>query len=171
MTLEQLAYLAEVVGVVVIVITLILLVVQVRQGNATLRSAAAQGIQEQIATHYGLLISDPELTEVFIRGTRQPDQLTNVEMCRYMAWLTVAIQSFQSMYYQRLRGAYEPGMFDGFMRLFAGLSTTPGFQAFWSERKEVFSIGFQKYPESEVFSREDDGYQPLSVPHTERGEG
>ena len=42
MTLEQGAYLAEIIGVIVVVVTLIYLTVQVRQGTELLRSEARQ---------------------------------------------------------------------------------------------------------------------------------
>ena len=51
MTLEQLAYLAEIVGVIIVVITLLYLAVQVRQGANLLRSESRQAMLNNTREH------------------------------------------------------------------------------------------------------------------------
>ena len=107
---------------------------------------------------------DPSLTELFIRGMEQPSKLSVIETGQLMAYLTINVQAYQSMYFQKRSGAFDERMFDGWMRLLAVSSSTPGFHAFWEKRSFLFSTDFRRYVESEVFNRNIPGHRPLDVP-------
>ena len=64
MTLEQGAYVAEILGVIVIVVTLIYLSVQVRQGNDLLRSESRQAL---VTNDVSSLASNFQNADVFAK--------------------------------------------------------------------------------------------------------
>jgi hypothetical protein len=67
-TLEQLAYLAEIIGVVLMVVSLTYLAQQFRQNTEMARVAAAeQGVQRDFDI-VSLLLENKELTEVWVKG-------------------------------------------------------------------------------------------------------
>ena len=63
MTLEQYAYIAEIVGVIIIVITLIYLAVQVRQGSDALMATSRQATLDADLAFLSKVIDYPELGE------------------------------------------------------------------------------------------------------------
>ena len=65
MTLEQYAYLAEIIGVIVVVVTLIYLSVQVRQGAQILRSESRQAQVTNDQTGVYKFVEHPELGRLF----------------------------------------------------------------------------------------------------------
>lgn len=65
MTLEQYAYLAEILGVIVIVVTLIYLSVQVRQGAELLRSESRQAQVANDQNGVYRFVEHPELWRLF----------------------------------------------------------------------------------------------------------
>ncbi len=144
--------------------TLIFLTVQLRQGTVAVRSAATQAVQDQIANIYGAMATDSDLTEIYVRGTQHPSKLSVIETGRFMAFLTISLTAYQNMYFQKRSGAYDEHIFDGWIRLLANASCSPGFQAFWEQRSYMFSTDFRRYVESEVFNREIPGHPPLSMP-------
>ena len=163
MTLDQYANIAEIIGVIIVVVTLLYLSVQVRQNTIALRSSTTHSVQAQIATNYGLIAADPELMGILLKGMQKPSALSALETGRFMAWWSIALYAWQNIYYQMLSGAYEKPIFDGFMRLLAGASSSPGFRTVWEQRKFILSTDFQEYVEAEVFTQKISGYQILGV--------
>ena len=76
MTIEQLANIAEVFGMILVAITLIFLTVQVRQNTKALKSSAASSAHEQVGTQlYRPLATDESLADIFVRGLDDPASL------------------------------------------------------------------------------------------------
>ena len=67
-TLEQSAYLAEIVGVFAIVVSLVYLALQVRQNNRHTRLESVHAISTEFNTFYDMLASNGELADIFNRG-------------------------------------------------------------------------------------------------------
>ncbi len=84
MTLEQYAYLAEIVGVIIIVITLIYLSIQVRQSNAQSRLEVRRVMFEYDHQELYRLVDDPVIWACFIKD----DPLTPEEKTKFVFWLT-----------------------------------------------------------------------------------
>jgi len=104
MPLEQLANIAEVFGMIVIVVSLIFLTVQVRQNTSMLRSTATQGAIDQVSVMYGPLISDPSVTEMFIKGLDDPSTLSPVETGQFFSFWLRGFFIVQNWYFQTREG-------------------------------------------------------------------
>ena len=72
MPLEQLANIAEILGMLVVAVTLIFLTLQMRQNTKALRSSAAQNAHEMAETIYSRIIEDADLTDIVLRGFSDP---------------------------------------------------------------------------------------------------
>ena len=163
MTLEQYAYLAEIVGVMIIVLTFVFLAVQLRQGTQALRSATAQNINNQTMTAYAMLLQDP-MMEIFIKGMREPSGLNSVEKGKFNAFLTVTLHSYQQVYLQILSGAYDARVQDGWWQLMRNSFLSPGFQHHWEQRKFMLDPEFRKFVETDVMSRDPSpGFTPRAA--------
>ena len=106
MSLEQLANIAEVFGLIVVAITLILLTLQMHQNTKAPRSGAAHSAHDLVGNQiYGPLASDPSLAEKFLKGLDDPSCLSSVETARFFAFWQNATFTFQNRYYQWKQGA------------------------------------------------------------------
>ena len=97
MTLEQLAYLAEIVGVIVIVATLVYLAIQTRQNTDALRSASRQATMETDIALLMKIADEPQISinlqadsesDLTARDVAQVEAFViSVLRCREYAWI------------------------------------------------------------------------------------
>ena len=164
MPLEQLANIAEVFGMIIVAVTLIFLTVQMRQNTSMLRSAATQGAHERISVMYEPLISDPSLTEIFLKGMDDPSKLSAVEVGRFVAWWSQAFFVVQNWYFQTRNGFMDDELLNGFSLLMTDMFQKPGMKSVWEQRKYMFAPEFVKFLDDEVFSRSPSpGYQVFGL--------
>ena len=83
MTLEQYAYLAEIIGVIVVVATLLYLSVQIRQGATLLKSEARQA---QVSADIGIIYKWMEYPDIQ-QSIHSPDKLELDKKVRLYYWL------------------------------------------------------------------------------------
>ena len=163
--LEQLAYLAEVVGGVVIPVTLIFLSLQLSQNNKMLRSTATQGAHDQITAIYHPLLSDPSLAELYLKGGARPSDLTAAETVRIYSWYITTFFQVQNWYFQTTQGAMRTELLDRWAQVICNLYRAfPGVQDFWKQRRYIYSPEFVAWLENDVFTRDmTPGYRPLGA--------
>ncbi len=166
MTIEQLANIAEVFGMILVAITLIFLTVQVRQNTKALKSSAASSAHEQVGTQlYRPLATDESLADIFVRGLDDPSSLSTVETARFFAFWMNAIFTLQNWFYQWRQGALDEAFWTSFSIIMANNSPTPGFRLFWERRKYLFTEDFVNYCETNIFNQKPVAdYRPLGTP-------
>ena len=166
MTIEQLANIAEVFGMILVGITLIFLTVQVRQNTKALKSSAASAAHEQVGTQlYRPLATDEALADIFVRGLDDPSSLSAVETARFFAFWSNAIFTMQNWYYQWRQGALDEAFWSSWSNIMADNYPMPGFRLFWEQRNYLYAEEFVSYCEKEIFVREPSpGYRPLGSP-------
>ncbi len=107
MTLEQYAYLAEILGVAIVVITFIFLTIQLRLGTRALKAGTVQNLQNQTMAVYGMLLDDMDL---FMKGMEDPTSLNKLDRAKFNALMTVNFHALQNAYFQIQSGAYDDCM-------------------------------------------------------------
>lgn len=127
---------------------------EMRQNTAALRSQAAQGILEQIASNSGYLIEDESLIDIFHRGDADPTNLTPIEMQRYNSFRDLNFQSWQNMYIQVQEGALDEAVVEGWWQLLTNVFEDPGVRFYWERRKFLLSKAFQAFIENEILALE-----------------
>ncbi|MDJ0920356.1 MAG: hypothetical protein QNI84_04455 [Henriciella sp.] len=83
MTLDQIAQIAQIIGVIMVAITLIYLTIQVKQGTAQLRSDTRQTQLENDQTDVYEFVEFPELVRVF----SQKETPTFPEKTQLLFWM------------------------------------------------------------------------------------
>ena len=164
MSLEQLANIAEVIGVVVVVLTMIFLTLQMRQNTKTLRSAAAQNAHEMAEAMYSPVIADADLADLILRGMRDPATLSEVETARFTAFWQNAFFTTQNWFYHQKAGVLDEGIWRGWSNIVTDVYQTPGVRRFWKLRRRYYSDDFRAYLETDLFVREPSPeYHPLGT--------
>jgi len=164
MNWEVVGAISDVLAAIAVIVTLGYVAVQIRQNTSALRSAATQGTHDQSAAQYDLLASDPELSDIFVRGLEAPDTLNRIETGRFYAFLLGVIFRFQNWHLQTQSQALDKEHIESWARVLRQISGMPGFQRFWEDRRHIFTPTLVAYLEQDVFLRErDPDYRPLGV--------
>ena len=164
MSLEQLANIAEAFGMIVVAVTLIFLTLQMRQNTKAQRSTTTQNANEMAVAIYNPIVMDEKVADIIMRGLRDPELLTEVEMARFTAPWQNAFFTWQNWFYQRTEGALDDGIWAGFSTLLGDVTQTPGLQKYWQQRRHYFSEEFRTFVETELLGREQSpGYKVLGV--------
>ena len=154
--LEQLANISEIVGAVIVLVSIAFLIAQIRQSTMATRSATALNLTTRMAENYRVLALNPEISSLASKAGNDPYTLTSEELVQYAAWMVHALLNFQDLYYQKHSQSYDQEQYEGFMRLLAQISKSPGFILVWKERKFVFSRVFQNFVDNELNSFDSD---------------
>ena len=142
MTLENLAYVAEIVGAIAVVASLIYVGIQIRDSNRVNQANARHNISEFVL-------------QVSMFNAAQADRIAAIEeKISAGGELSAADKTFQwwshmnmmlhaETYYHHFElGLMPDGHWKGYVRYVESYSTSPGFAEFWSEVGPAFSREF-----------------------------
>lgn len=105
MNWEAVSALAEVFGVIGLIVTVLYLSIQVRANTDSIRRSTTHDALESIAEFNEFVASDPELTDLFWRGTGTPDELSEAEWQRFVSLASTLIRRFELLYLDHRDGA------------------------------------------------------------------
>jgi hypothetical protein len=167
MALEELANMAEVLGMLVVAVTFIFLTIQMRQSARSQRSTTTHNASNMALAIYDPIAKDADFAELLLRGLRDPASLSSVEAARFTAHWQYSFFTWQNWFYQRGEGELDEEIWEGFTQLLADVFHTPGLQFFWQQRRQYFAGSFRNYLETELLSKEQSpGYKILGSVET-----
>ena len=144
----------EILGAGAVVISLFYLASQIRTQNREARLAA----QHQILTAFreaSIIMSDPELADIFLRGNKDITSLTDTETFRMIAVLNPVIRVLEEAYDQYIEGRFDKDKWNGMVRQYSSYLSAPCFQQVWKVRREHYQEGFRSF----VDEMENPGYK------------
>jgi hypothetical protein len=138
MSLEQLSYLAQIVGTVGVIVSLLFVGLQVRQNTRALQRAEHNSTMTQWTVIRMAILRDREVAELFTaglngeRGLDAADQLRLKQLLQEHAWAAFHIWD------RTQRGVFPPGTFEmtGGALLRKVLGTTGG-NAWWQTARQL----------------------------------
>ena len=80
--------LIEIAGAMAVVVSLLFVAYQIQQANRIALAMAEIEIRNNYAQVNELVISDPELTKIFDKGQKNPQDLTDIEKMKLRAWVS-----------------------------------------------------------------------------------
>ena len=134
----------EILGAGAVVISLFYLASQIRTQNKESRLAA----QHQILTAFreaSLIMSNPELADIFLRGNKEIASLSDVEMFRMICVLNPVIRVFEEAFDQYIQGRLDKQKWDGMVRQYSSYLSAPCFQQVWKVRREHYQEDFRSF--------------------------
>ena len=156
MDLAYYANLAEIFGTVAIVVSLVYVAVQIRQNTRTTRLATGQNISRDLREANAIVASDANMAEILLKGVENEAELTPAERLRLYFYLNLAYRVYENAYYQRQEGALDAYIWEGITANMSFGKRTSVYQAFWRDRKQVFSQQFQDFYDKEMVASEVD---------------
>ena len=140
MTLEQYAYLAEIVGVIVVVVTLIYLSVQVQQGKELLRSESRQAQVANDQNGVFKFVEHPELGSLF----SQTETPSFEEKVRLQFWIIGQMRAREHEWLQHRSGAMDEETWMSYRDVIYFLLGTERARALWEMCAPFFNPDFSE---------------------------
>ena len=157
MKLQNAAHWAEIVSALAIVISLLYVGIQVTDNTSATRSASASHANTEFIAWYTHVSSDPQLMDVWLRGVKEPDSLTEQEFLRFIFLLHIVMLQFQNNYYLEQEGTLEERILLTITTTLTTIKGTPGFDRYWALRKNYFFLEYRSFIEELMYNSE---YKP-----------
>ena len=142
MSIAELGSLGEFFASIAVLITLVFLVIQMRQNTRTMRRTNVRLSMEHNTRALSELI-DESVAEIFLRGQKSLDSLSEVERYRFDLAFTMWLQSVDQAFADYREGMFAADQLVPYQNSLAAFLTTPGGEAWWKERQVWFSPAFR----------------------------
>ncbi len=140
MTLENFAYIAQIVGVFSVAVTLIYLTIQVRQGAHQLRSESRQAQLTNDQTGVYKFVAHPELGRIFA----QQETPTYEEKTMLIFWIIGQMRAREHEWLQYKLGALDRETWESYRGVIYFVLGTPRGRALWALCSGYFNADFVK---------------------------
>jgi hypothetical protein len=130
MNWEAAGAIGEIAGALAVIVTLVYLSIQVRQNTKASRLSAVQAASENSSRFSELLAADPDLSELFWRGLRDPDSLDPAEGRRFVAALNVFMRREAVSFFLHKEGVMPDELWAARLGSFSGTLNQPGIQMY-----------------------------------------
>ena len=147
MTLEEINYIAQTVGVVAILGTFVAVLMQMRQTNRLLRNQAKRAQIEGIKAISEAMYQVPGLADIMMRGVAEGlDSLTPAERMQMLSYLMSAERTWEAMFVQYQDGLIDEELWQAHSRQTqAAINDNPVMVEFWAMRREFFMPAYRAY--------------------------
>ena len=143
MTLEDWAFISQIVGSSAVVASLIYLALQVRHSNVLSRAQARQSMMELTQEQLLLQVTDPTVwLGVFNEEARSLEEKVKVNM-----WLTLFMRQREYEWLTHREGIMDSKMFNAYAGVIAVILGTERNRRWWALRREIkeFDSGFMDF--------------------------
>ncbi len=162
MTLEEFNYIAEIVAAIAVIASLIYLSLGIRQNTIAVRLNTLHDVKNAISEVNLILSEQGDLAEIVFEGLRDLEKLTGAPRVRFYTWAHNLFLGYENLYLQYSGGALDPRHWSGMAQHMTDVSSVPGMQAYWVDRRHWFTEEFQNYWENEVMpAPQHAGYHPM----------
>ena len=154
MNWDAIGAIGEILGAGAVVVSLFYLASQIRTQNKEARLAA----MHEILTAFreaSKPMSDGELADIFVRGNKDIDSLSDTEILRLIAVLNPVIRVLEEAYDQYTQGRLHKSKWDGMVRQYSSYMSAPCFQHVWGVRRNHYQEDFRSF----VDDMENPGYK------------
>lgn len=134
----------EILGAGAVVVSLFYLASQIRNQNGEARLAA----QHQILAAFrevSILMSEAELGDIFLRGNKDIESLSDIEIFRMICVLNPAIRVLEEAHDQYVQGRFDEQKWNGMVRQYSSYISTPCFQRVWKVRRDHYQEDFRSF--------------------------
>lgn len=148
MNWEAVGSIAELMGAMGVIASLLYLSAQIRHGAKASRLATSHSLSTAARQWSDPMQADPELARIFQIGTEDPDQLNDGEMARFVFICFSFFRMFEDIHFQFENGALDVELWSGYETHYGAYCVSPGFQHYWTSRREIFRPAFRTFIDS-----------------------
>ena len=148
MTWTDIGVLAELLGAIGVIASLIYLSRQVRQNTRAVRMANAAAGQNNFQQLARFLYEDREGCALILRAMERADDLAPAERLSAYAYFFDFLKTAELAHYHFRHGELDEPFWAASLRFYQAYFSTPGFRAYWAERRTAFLPEFQEAMET-----------------------
>lgn len=148
MTLEQWAFLAQIVSAIAVVASLVVIAFQLTQTTSALRAGSEQAGIALARDVRRSLSTDAELARIWAAGPADPKALNDVEWVRFIAWVVSLFEIWDWARSQCAKGRVDADYWHVIQSQAADLAHLPGMQLARKLRGHWFSAEFRAWFDS-----------------------
>ncbi|MGK0223063.1 MAG: hypothetical protein ACI9ON_002306 [Limisphaerales bacterium] len=148
MNWDAIGAVGEVVGAIAVLATLFYFAIQIRQNSRnveeSLRSLRLGAADSTVASfaRYRELISQKDVAEIYVKGGKDYESLTECERVQFGAVMDEFLFSYWSVFKRVQEGAYEDADWQAHMASLREVLRRPGVAIWWGQRKAAFPPTF-----------------------------
>ena len=135
----------EMLGAIGVIASLLYLARQMRSAAADARRAAAQAVFTKMNTVYESVSANPQLADVFLRGTANLSALSPGEATQFSALLIGFVRSYEELLHYKRGGTVGDWVWESVELVVLPTLTTPGGLEWWAKRRSWFTPAFQAH--------------------------
>lgn len=136
---------AGVFAAVFVALSVVYLALQVKAGTRATRSQTYYLATAALAEMAALIGSNAELSRIVRIGWNTPDDLTEDEFTQYSYVMLSFLRRYENVYFQWQSGLVDDDFWIGHRENLLWAFRRAGMQRVWKDRKNAFSVGFQKF--------------------------
>ena len=140
MSLEDLGNIGEFVAAVAVVISLIYLAVQIRQNTRSVRMASHHSINTSLHDLSKLGASDPALAELWLKGRRDLDSLSEVERFQFEMIASWLFRLYEELFNYHRRGQIDSTFWTARSGNILAYMSLPGVRQWWETTQLTFPV-------------------------------
>ena len=151
MTLQDLGNLGEFVGAIAVVITLVYVALQIRQNTAHLsqnttavRLSALEANVESGTRVREIMISNPELADLYLKGLEGYSQLNRPERLRFGMYLDNLFGAIQASHTRYVDLEIDPDRVEEIIKMVDSILAYPGVREWWSRSRADSHSAFSR---------------------------
>ena len=149
MTLEQLANLSDVIGVLLIVASLVYVARQLRQNTEMMRAAASSGRVERDYQIVSPIIDNREIAEMWEKGEKDFDSLDKVDQARMLFFERRAIGLWHHDFQLRKRNLLRDADWHEHTWIIQNIGRRQTVRAAWQAFRGAYEPAFQEFMDSQ----------------------
>jgi hypothetical protein len=166
-TLNELGNIGEFLSSIGVIVSLVYLAVQIRKNTETERTSTYQSVVSDFGSLNRTMASDAKLSYLYVQAMENFAELDADEKARISQLFFATFHYFENMYYQYQKGYLEEDVWQGWKRLMLTYYARPGFQTWWSIRRDVFSNSFGEFLETSKLDKHIASYDDVTQLHSD----
>jgi hypothetical protein len=146
MTLEELAYISQIIGVIAVLASLIFVGLQIRQNTKAIKATSHHAVTDSFNAINTLIISDQKVARLWRLGMAGAEGLDDDERASVAMMMLSYMRIFETLYYQYNNGTLDKKLFDAELKTLKWTVTeNPGFLAWWADNPIALSAEFRAF--------------------------
>ena len=154
MNWEAVGAMAEIIGAFAILATLGYLILQIRQGNASLKASTSQRLSQSFSDKLQMIGSDETLSGLFNRGMQDISMLDDGEVSQFSYLVHAWAREYENAYYQYRTHAMDESTWQGWHGGAIQFLGSNGVKEIMMKRLHVYDPEFVEYMRAEIFTQE-----------------
>lgn len=145
MSLEQAAFLAQILSAVAVVASLVFVGIQLRQATKAARASTSQAHSTTYHAIIASIIQDGEFARIWREGLDDFESQSSDERVRFVAYASALFRFYESSRVQWLRGQLDAEHWQNIESQATSLASQPGIRAWWALRRHWHCEEFQDW--------------------------